>query len=248
MPTQPGTHPLDRLQPRKSVQPSQAQEQRTHFRVTSGRTTTPTVPPHPSRSNVAGTFKLASEQESRPVHAGVSRSSKAHSRTCVASSVLHRHALDFRAAAGPFAAELGPLDERLEAEASAIPAIEPRYQAPFLGAHARTVVRSCSYGCKDKALEAAPGCHRRGMLRRAPPRRPVHACVPTAHRIIMAKAAPFFLEDLVLSAEQLDPNGSRGEFAPRPTPSNRRRCIRSTASMARGQPTDRCGPCRRPRG
>jgi hypothetical protein len=83
VPTQPGTHPLDLLHPLKSVQPSQAQEQRTHFRVTSGRTTTPTVPPHPSRSNVAGTFKLASEQESRPAHAGVSRSSNAHSRTCV---------------------------------------------------------------------------------------------------------------------------------------------------------------------
>ena len=91
------------------------------------------------------------------MHAGVSRSSKAHSRTCVASSVLHRHALDFRAAAGPFAAELGPLDEGLEAETSTIPAVEPCYQTPFFSSDAF----SCSYGCKEAAVEAAPGCHLR---------------------------------------------------------------------------------------
>ena len=67
----------------------------------------------------------------------------------------------FRAAAGPFAALLRPSYKSLEAEATTIPAVEPRYQTSFLGAHAG-FVRSCSYGCKEAAWEADPECHRKG--------------------------------------------------------------------------------------
>ena len=240
MPTQPGTHPLDRLQPRKSVQPSQAQEQRTHFRVTSGRTTTPTVPPHPSRSNVAGTFKLASEQESRPVHAGVSRSSNAHSRTCVAltSASTATPSISTRSR-DPFAPSLGhrmkALKQRPPRYRRLSRVTRPRSSAPTRSCVAVAILRRCSRS--STRVPSQGDC----AARRSP-------VVPFTPRWLAAHPArqPAFLR--VLSALDHHPNGSRGEFAPPPTPSNRRRCIRSTASMARGQPADRCGPRRRPRG
>ena len=75
----------------------------------------------------------------------------------------------FRAAAGPFAPLLRPSYESLEAEATTVPTVESRHQTPFFRTHARGVER-ISYGCKEAALEAAPGCHRKGgcAARRSP--------------------------------------------------------------------------------
>jgi hypothetical protein len=76
--------------------------------------------------------------------------------------------VDFRAAADPFAPLLRPSNERFEAETAAISAIEPRYQTSLLGPDAG-LIRSCSYDCKEAAVEV-PGCHRKGgsYARRSP--------------------------------------------------------------------------------
>ena len=104
------------------------------------------------------------------MHAGVRRSSNAHSRTCVAltSASTATPSISTRSL-DAFAAELRPSYKSLEAEASTVSAVESRYQTPLLGAHAG-FVRSCSYGCKEAAWEADPECHCRGCCaaRRSP--------------------------------------------------------------------------------
>ena len=107
MPTQPGTHPLDRLQPRKSVRlPSQAQGAEDAFPRDIGPDDDAHRPAPPLEVERRRHARLASEQESRPAHAGVSRSSNAHSRTCVAlTSASTADGIDFDCAGArdPFA-------------------------------------------------------------------------------------------------------------------------------------------------
>ena len=77
-----------------------------------------------------------------------------------------------------------------------------------------------------------------GVLRRAPQprRRFTPRCVLAApRRTVRRGGSPFFVEP---AESTLIPTASRGEFAHPATPSNRRRCIRNTALVARGQPTD----------
>ena len=78
--------------------------------------------------------------------------------------------VDIRAVAGPFAPLLRPSYKSLEAETTTVPTVESRHQTPFFRTHARSIVRSISYGCKEAAVEVVPGCHRKGgcAARRSP--------------------------------------------------------------------------------
>ena len=163
------------------------------------------------------------------MHAGVSRSSNAHSRTCVALTSASTATLSVSARSrDPFAPLLRPSYESLEAEASTIPAIEPRYQTTFLGPDARVVCTSCC--CKKAAADTAD-CHRKGDGVAPRAAAPSYSSRLLAAALIVARGSPYFGRCALRTAL---PNGSRGEFAHPATPSNRRRCIRSTASTARG--------------
>ena len=95
----------------------------------------------------------------------------------------------FRAAAGPFAPLLRPSYESLEAEASTIPAIEPRYQTTFLGPDARVVCTSCC--CKKAAADTAD-CHRKGDGVAPRAAAPSYSSRLLAAALIVARGSPYF--------------------------------------------------------
>ena len=111
---------------------------------------------------------------------------------------------------------------------------KPRSSAPTRGSCAAVAMAARKQHGKQIPSAIAGGVALRAAAAPSRSRR----CVPTAHQRRYVGPARQPKERLDAESTVI-PNGSRGEFAHPATPSNRRRCIRSTASTARGQSTDR---------